>query len=283
MTFVDNFISQHPLKKIGNWEYIVGGEGKTAFLIFPGSGQDALSCYDLIDVFEKEYKAIAISYTGLYDLDSLFNFVNEILEKEKVDKVMLYGLSLGGFIAQHYIRRFPDKVSVLILSHTASTKSKTIIKRVIRPGKLLYRLIPFIPQRILNRIFIPIAGRVQSGKSNFMSLYRKYSTTENLQRRTELAKRSSFSMIDKEYLKTVYSLGIEMEKLEDKFTTNDLNSWLGKILILRTNNDPLVQDDGWFKKYYPEAKVVSFENTGHLTPFIRFEEMVRVIKEFIQK
>lgn len=281
MDFINDFLNNHPVKRAGVGEYIVGGKDKTAFLIFPGSGQDALSCFDLVNEFEKKYKAIAVSYGGFYSLDSFFKFVNNVLEKENANKVILYGLSLGGFLAQHYVRRFPSKVTMLVLSHAASTKSKTVIRNVIRPGKLLYKLIPFIPQWFLNKIFVPVAGRVQSGKSNVLSLYERYSSKENLDRRTEFAKRTIFSMIDKNYLKTVYSLGTEMEILEDKFKPRDLEAWKGKILILRTDNDPLAQDDGMFKKYYPQAKVVTFEKTGHLTPFIRFGEMARTIWNFV--
>lgn len=227
------------------------------------------------------YKAIAISYTGFYDMDSLFKFVNSVLDKEKIDKVILYGLSLGGFLAQHYIRRFPNKVATLILSHSGSTKSKTVIRKVSRPGKIFYKVMRIIPQKFLNKIFIPVAGRLQSGKSNFRPLYDKYSTKENLDRRIEFSKENTFTMIDKNYIKTVYSLGTEMERLENLFSPNDLNNWRGKILILRTDNDPLAQDDGMFKKYYPKATVVSFKETGHLTPFIRYEEMAKIIQNFL--
>jgi pimeloyl-ACP methyl ester carboxylesterase len=283
MSFIKSFIKNHPIKRIGDGEYVVGGKGKTAFLIFPGSGQDALSCFDLVGEFEKKYKAVAISYTGFYDLDSLFCFVNKILDKEKVDNVVLYGLSLGGFIAQHYVRRYPDKVVKLILSHSGSTKSKTIVRKVSRPGKFFYKIVPLIPQKFLNKIFIPVAGRMQSGKSNFRALYEKYSSKENLERRIEFSKKNTFSMIDKNYLKTVYSLGTEMERVENKFSNKDLSGWKGKILILRTENDPLAQDDGMFKHYYPKAKVVTFKETGHLTPFIRFEQMAFEINKFLNK
>ena len=63
--------------------YVTGGTSQTAFLIFPGSGQDALSCFDLIDYFEKEHKAIAVNYVGFYSVDSFFEYINTILEKGK--------------------------------------------------------------------------------------------------------------------------------------------------------------------------------------------------------
>lgn len=283
MGFIDEFLASHPIKKIDCGEYIVGGGGETAFVIFPGSGQDALSCFDLVDALEKTYKVIAFSYSGFYDLSTFFTFVNSVLEREKIKRVILYGLSLGGFIGQHYVRKFPNKVTKLILSHSASTKSPTVVHRVIFPGEILYKFLPLIPQKFLNRVFIPVAGRVQAGSSKIMFLYEQYSTKENLKRRIEFAKRNKFSMIDKNYLKTVYSLGMEMKTLENKFNSQDLINWKGKILILRTSNDPLAQDNGMFKKYYPSAKVVTFEKTGHLTPFIRFEEMSQEIRNFISK
>jgi pimeloyl-ACP methyl ester carboxylesterase len=285
MDFIDTFIKKHPLKQVEVnkelKEYLVGGNGKSAFLIFPGSGQDAQSCYDLIDAFEKKYKAIAINYDRFYTLDLFFTYVNAILAQEKVEKTYLYGLSLGGFLAQHYVRRYPNMISKLIISHSGTTKSKTIINKVIKPGKLYYFFIPIIPQWFLNKIFKPIAVRVQSGQSNIIKLYEQYSTKENYQRRHDFSKKTTFSMIDKNYLKTVYCLGIEMEKQEKSVNFADFQNWKGKILIIRTDNDPLAQDDGVFKEYYPSAQVYTFHETGHLTPFIQTEKMIEVIDKFI--
>lgn len=285
MNFVDNFISSHKPKQIvnegENKSYLVGGSSKKGFLIFPGSGQDALSCFDLIDAFEKDYKAIAVNYDGFYSVESFFEYINKILEQEKVTSTVLYGLSIGGFLAQHYVRKYGHKVERLIISHAGTTRSKTIIRRVAIPGKIIYPILPLIPQKILNNFLKRLAGRVQSGDSNFVRLYEKYSSPDNLQTRMEFARKSSFSMANKSYLKSVYKLGIDMERLEKRFTNHDLDNWHGKILIIRTDNDPLAQDDGVFKEYYPTAKVVTFYKTGHLTPFIRFEEMVNVIKKFL--
>jgi len=285
MDFYTQFIKIHPAKSIETngikREYITGGKGEIGFLIFPGSGQDALSCYDLIDAYEKRYKVIAVNYDRIYSLEDFYTYVNGILAKENVTSVVLYGLSLGGFLAQHYVRKYPHIIQSLIISHSGSTKSKTIQNKVAKPGKLIYKFVPIIPQFVLNFFFKPIAGRVQAGQSDIIGLYKKYSTEDNLDRRSVFSKNTSFSLIDKNYLKTVYSLGIEMEKAENNFTVNDLKDWKGRILIIRTDNDPLAQDDGMFKIYYPEAKVVSFQETGHLTPFIQFEKMVEKINEFV--
>ena len=61
------------------------------------------------------------------------------------------------------------------------------------------------------------------------------------------------------------------------------SDWKGRVLIIRTDNDPLAQDDGVFKEYYPQAIIHTFHDSGHLTPFVRFEEMAQVIDKFLHE
>lgn len=284
MNFIDKYIQDHPVQKIivdgKERKYIVGGNGNTTLLVLPGSGQDGLSCYDLVEKFEKKYKVIAIYYDNLRSLQEFYSYVNAILKKEKVKTLYIYGLSLGGFLAQHYVREFKNKVSKLILSHTGSTKSKTVIRKVAIPGKILHFFLPIIPINLFRNFLIKIGGRVQSGQKDVKKLYEKYSTKENLERRIQHFNKTGFNFLTRDYLESIYHMGIDMEKNENKFTNNDLADWKGKMLIIRTDNDPLAQDNGMFKIYYPTAKVITYSKTGHLTPFVRFEEMTREIQKF---
>ncbi len=285
MSFVETFIKDHPIQKlevdgvIG--EYIVGGEARTGFLIFPGGGQDALSCFDLIDCFEKKYKIVAVNFAGFSTLDSFFKFINKIFEKEKIEKVIVYGLSVGGFLAQHYAIRNSDKVVKIIISHAGSAKSKTIQKRVILPGKVLHFFLPVIPISSLRWLIRKFSGRVQSGQSNIKKLYLKYSTKENFKRRTEFAKQFGLNFLNRKYLKSFYKLGMDMQKEEKYWDIKKLNELSKKMLIIKTDNDPLARDDGIFNDYYPNARIHIFTDTGHLTPFVQFEKMIEVIQGFL--
>jgi len=285
MSFVNDFIKKHPAKyiKINNTigKYIVGGKQKTGLIILPGGGQDMYSSYDFIDAYEGKYKVISISINGFRKLSDFFEFINKILETEKVDKIILYGLSLGGFLAQHYIRLYQDRVLKLILSHTSSTRSKALIHRIIIPGKIAYFFLPIIPLRLLKFLVKKNSGKIQSGSDNVMNLWNKYSSKENLSKRTGFIKKFGLDFIDREYLKSFYSLGIEMEKTEKLWKQDDMVEWSKNILIIKTTNDPLAIDDGVLKQYYPKAKEFVFYKTGHLTPFIRFEEMKQIIDSFI--
>ncbi len=286
MNFIDNFVKSHPVQKleVDNivGEYIVGGKGKIGFLIFPGGGQDALSCFDLIDTFEKKYEVLAVNSAGFSNLFSFFKFIDKILEKEKIEKLIVYGLSLGGFFAQHYAMRNLDKVNKIILSHTASTKSQTIIKKVIIPGKFLHFFLPIIPISLLKWSIKKLSGRIQSGQSNIKKLYQKYSTEENLERRIEFSKQFKLNFLTKKYLKSFYQLGMDMLKDEKNWDNKKLEELSRKMLIIKTDNDLVAQDDGVFTKYYPHARIHIFQDTGHLTPFVQFENMISIINEFLK-
>lgn len=285
MLFIDKFVKNHPIKKVRikniDGKYIVGGKSKIGFLIFPGGGQDIYSSYDLIEAYEKDYKVISLSINGFDDLKTYFEFVNKILEKEKITKVIVYGLSLGGFIAQHYVRANKEKVIKLILSHTGSTRSQSIRKKVIIPGKILYFFLPIIPLGLVKLLVKKNAGKTQSGSSDVKALWNKYSSKENLLKRMQFIERFGLDFLNRSYLNSFYRLGIDMEKSEKQWKYDEFNSWSKNVLIIKTDSDPLAQDDGELKKYYPQAKEYIFFKTGHLTPFIRFEDMKRLIDEFI--
>ncbi|MBI4100413.1 alpha/beta fold hydrolase [Candidatus Microgenomates bacterium] len=286
MGFLEEFIAGHPPRQVTvngkTFEYLTGGSGETAFLVFPGAGQNALSCYDLIDAFENKYKVVAINISGLAGLEEFFEYVDQILKKEKVKNIIIYGLSLGGLLTQHYLRRHRDLISRVIISHSGSTKSPTIIKKVIIPGKILHFFLPILPLNLLQYLSVKFVGRFQVGKANILSLYQKYSTPENLERRREYLKELSYSFWNREFLESFYKIGMDLREAEKNFSADDFKNWRGKILILKTDNDPLAKDEGMLKKLYPQAKVYIFHETGHLTPFIQFENMVKVIKNFLE-
>lgn len=285
MSFVDKFIEEHPIKilRIDNiaGKYVLGGKSSVGFLIFSGGGQDMYSSYDLIEAYEDKYKVISLSITGFSDLKTFFTFINRILEKEKINKVIVYGLSLGGFIAQHYVKSNREKVTKLILSHTATTKSKPVIKKVIIPGKILYFFLPIVPLKLFRYLVKKNAGRIQAGHSNILDLWKKYASKSCLEKRAEFSNRFGLDFLNREYLNSFYRLGVDMEKEEKKWNKDIFPNWSKNVFIIKAADDPLAQDDGMLKKYYPKAKEFIFNGTGHLTPFIQSEKLIKEITDFI--
>lgn len=258
-----------------SWEYIVAGKGSRTLLILPGGGQNAQSNWRLIKEFESDYKVIAITIYECNSINELVGAINKILEKERAKKLVVYGLSIGSLMAQSYVKRNKGKVSKLIISHGCAPQSKTYKRKVIVPLVLAKYILPFAPNFVL-RYLSKFAGRVQG-----QSKKRKIIIEDKISRINKAVNEDFKARHwNKRLIKTWIDLHVDFFKNEDLDEKTFLD-WKGKILILRTNNDPLMQDEGWFKKIYPDAKVHTFRETGHLTYYLQFENMVKVLQDFL--
>lgn len=284
MTAAD-FYSRHPLKRITinntTWEYITCGKGKRTLLIFPGGGQTAQINFNIIKELENEYKIIAITIYSADSIDEFNKVANIILEDESVDKLYLYGLSIGALLAQSYLRRNKDKIEKVILSHACAPTSSSYEKKIIRPLKILKTFLPVFPNRLIKLITKKFARQVQ-GISKNKTIPAPQFDAETMELLKVFTDDFYNNYLDKRLLKTWVSLHLDFYNNE-KFSPDDLNDWDGEILILRTDNDPLMQDDGEFKKLYPNAQVHTFKGSGHLSFYYKFEEMMMVIKKFLKQ
>lgn len=79
--------------------------------------------------FQTNYRVIAMDFRGFgvsarcdynYSMDLFANDVNALLDYLKIEKAIVVGLSMGGYVAFRLIENFPNKISALILSSTRS-------------------------------------------------------------------------------------------------------------------------------------------------------------------
>lgn len=281
---MENFYFSHPIKKVtidGNkWEYITCGKGEKTLLVFPGGGQTAQLNFNIIKEMENEFKIIAVTIHSIDSIDEFNKAVNHILEKESAGKVYLYGLSIGALLAQSYLRRNKERIEKVILSHGCAPGSLTYEKKVIRPLRIIKIFSPVIPEWLIKLITKKFAGQVQRGFKNKPILPPRLDG-QTLKLLKTFTDDFYENYLDKRLLKTWINLHLDFYNNE-KFCANDLNGWKGKILILRTDNDPVMQDDGEFKKLYPHALVHTFKGTGHLSFYYKSDEMIKIMKNFLR-
>jgi hypothetical protein len=167
----------------------------------------------------------------------------------------------------------------LILSHTGSVKSPSIRKSVIRPLKYITPFVKYVPPKLFKFILKKVMVRAQLRNQNVLDLYAKYAHPYITERTIEYGKRFENPLSDRFFIQSITHLGLDMEKeeLSHEFIRNDSN----QILIFRTENDPLAQDNGLLKTYYPHSTEHIFHETGHLTPFIQADKYMKIIDEFI--
>lgn len=67
------------------------------------------------------------------------------------------------------------------------------------------------------------------------------------------------------------------------FSKNDLDNWAGKMLILDSDEDPMVSDEyrDAVLELYPMAEHHRFEGTGHAASIIEPDKYIRVVKDFL--
>lgn len=114
--------------------YEIYGEGNPLIFIHGGLVTSTM-WQPQVDYFSKSFKVITYDVRGhgktgvsplrKYSVELFADDLDKLLEKLKIEKPIICGLSLGGMIAQAYATRYPQDLRVLILSDTAISTSLT--------------------------------------------------------------------------------------------------------------------------------------------------------------
>lgn len=282
---VQEFYKTHQLKKITfngkELEYLVGGKGPETFLILPGAGMIAQNSFNLMLGLEDRYKVISLHMYPANSISEYCYYIEKILEEEKVKKVILFGFSLGSFLIQSYLRRYKKRVTHMIVFHGCTPKSLSL-KLLIPQLKLGRLILASYSNSVVKIVFQKIIRKLSIINYNFIG-----DRVDNLTGTSLILHTYFTDLIFKRYL-TKKLLQTDIRLISDfyyneKFSKEDLASWHGKILIFETKNDPIMKDRGEFIKLYPDAKIVTFDNTGHLSYYYKFPEVIQTINTFLSK
>jgi pimeloyl-ACP methyl ester carboxylesterase len=174
------------------------------------------------------------------------------------------GGSFGGIVAQCLVRRYPQRVRSLVLSHTGGLRSDRAATN--RRFIVLLRL---LPMRLL-RVMLKGATR-QSLKDapEQIPFWEAYSNEM-------IARLSKADLISR------YRVAIDFDA-HAGFTADDLKDWPGNVLILEGDNDPIAEAPAReaLKALHPRAQVHTFHGSGHVASIAKLDEYLGVIKRFL--
>ena len=122
-------------------EYIRFGNGKRALIMLPGLGDGlrtmkgtALPMALMYRMFAKDFTVYAFSrkepLTEGYTTRDMARDQAEAMEILGIERADIFGVSMGGMIAQHFAADYPEKVAKLILAVTCPNSNPILVESV---------------------------------------------------------------------------------------------------------------------------------------------------------
>jgi len=242
-----------------DWTYFVAGQSDTTVLFLHGMGGSYDIWWQQLNHFRKKYKVISVTYPSIKTLQELSDGLITILEKEKIQKVVVVGSSLGGYLAQYFAVKHPEKVIKVSLGNTFAPNTENKAK-----NETLVKVMQWLPEWLVIKTI--------RGKYN-----------------KEVIPAANNHPVTDAFLNELLGTEVNREIFTNRYYcvvdtfTAKINSNI-PIQIIETSNDPLVSKNlrEALKANYPQAKVVSLGNIGHFGYLNEPGKYNLVLEEFVR-
>jgi pimeloyl-ACP methyl ester carboxylesterase len=240
------------------WRYYAGGPGNPAVLRLSGALGLAEFAFQQIRLFEPRFRVITPDYPAVGSLAEMIGGLVAILDAEGVERAHVIGGSFGGLLAQVLVRRAPDRVASLVLSHTGAPDGK---RRAVATA-----IVAAIPQALLRGLLKARLGRTLDAADTFWRRY--FDRAVN-----EMTKADILSRV---------RLQAEFAG-QTGWAPDDLARWPGRVLLIEGEDDPLFPPAARarLRALYPSAEVHRFQGTGHAAAVLKPEEYADVVTRFL--
>lgn len=245
-------------------KYFSAGDGTDGMLLLAGSLGSCETMATLLAQAVPGRRILVPEYPAVNTVEECLCGIDQILQKEKVRNLAVYGASFGGLIAQCWVRRRPDMVTHLILSGAGFPEPSRA-----RTNQRFVRLLPIIPERLI-QVLLKIA-------LHFMV---RDTSVQGKVWRKEYGK--LIARIRRPDVESRYRIAIDFDQ-NYRFMDSDLSQWPGKILILEGSADRVAGKkirEG-LRRLYPQAKIHTFEEAGHSAMLTHTNEWLKIISEFV--
>lgn len=249
-----------------SWPYLVGGKSDTPLLLLSGALAIPDISWTSISNFATQWRVIVPAYPPVKDMDSLVEGIAAVLKHEGIEQVHVMGGSYGGFVAQVFVRKFPQLTRSLVLSHTLAPYPETATR--LRP---ITRLLAWMPMGML-RLFM---------RRSFRSMMPEWS--EETACLLAIFKELVDYTLDKQDVMGILERTLDYSKRN--FQAQDLEGWTGKVLLVFGEEDPAtpLEVRQRLESLYPGCRVHLFRSAGHATSVTHQEAYQAVINDFLSR
>ena len=242
-----------------SWRYWRGGAPGDAVLWLTGAlGVGEFAFLHALRI-GADFRVLVPDYPAVSGLNGMADGLAALLDAERLGAVHVVGGSFGGMVAQHFVRRFPERVRSLVLSHTTAPDPSFLRAGLMRAFSLLVPERPYralFSRRLRGSFLVADPFWVDHFDSTMECL-----TKDDLVSRVTLAG----------------------EFLQSRYRPTDLEGWPGRVLIISGEDDPLMPPASYtaLRRLYPSASTHTFSGMGHSTAILQPEEYVDVIRQHL--
>ncbi|WP_394774893.1 alpha/beta fold hydrolase [Flavobacterium sp.] len=242
------------------------GQG-TVIVLLHGFLENKKMWQEYVALFSENYRVITIDLLGhgesdclgyVHSMEDNANAVHEVLDHLKIEKAIVLGHSMGGYVGLAFAELFPKNINKLVLLNSSS-KADSHDKKINRN-----RAIKAVKQNYVNFVSLAIANLFSENN------------------RTRLA--DEIEKVKIQALKTplqgiVASLeGMKIRKDRESFLKQDLFP----VLLVLGKKDPVLNyDENSTQIENTTAKLVSFDD-GHMSQIENKEELKTILLDFFE-
>ena len=203
-------------------------------------------------------------------LDELFSDMSAVLDREGMSQVDMLGSSVGGYLAQCFVRRYTGRVRNLILAHTYALTAKEA--RQLAMGQRVARWLPHWVFRMSVRLKVMhvLKPVKRLRPSEYPQIAAGIVATLPRNLTPAVVQRNNSWMIEAQH--------------SFPLPPHDVLHGL-RVLIIESANDPIVRERSRaeLRRLYPAAQVHRFADAGHVSALAQPEEFARIVTEFLSE
>jgi pimeloyl-ACP methyl ester carboxylesterase len=268
---LEEFRASHPPRSVrtpaGEAWYTVGGTGARTVVVLHGGGSVAEAAHPFVIALERELHVVAIDWPmGATRVDDVIASIVAVLDAEHLQRVSLLGFSLGGMLAQCFVRACAERSEKLVL-YVSMGPSAGYARRFARYRRALSLIPEWLLLRLSRRAVARWASAAVAGDPEaaaFIAGHRQWSFESGRVSKTSLLNDAS----------------ILVDFFGRAFAPGEVSH---PVLIVEAERDRMVHEveRAALRRLYPAARIITLPGTDHFAGVLAPSPIVEAIREFL--
>lgn len=275
---VKQFEKRHRYREMqvgpATFKYLLCGNGKHTLVLLVGGMGISEMWMHYIENLESNYQILTFDYPMAYsDNAGLCEGICQLMNRLGIDRGVMVGASYGGYLAQIFARRYPEKTEGIALFSTAGLNTTTLdsLRARYKNVGLLVGIMKLVPYAWLKPVFKKLCMKHITNATESEYQYMK----------------DLFDDIYRDYTKEA---DIHMTELlvdivnQSPSRTEEFTYLSGKILLILPKGDdtftPAMQQE--LVRSMPHPMVVEQADGGHIATILHVEQYTNAIRTFME-